>query len=68
LIVYKDLNNLPNKESAQALVNFLWWATHDGQKFAPELGYAPLAPAVQKKVEKALETIAYKGEALTIER
>jgi phosphate transport system substrate-binding protein len=68
LIVYKDLNNLPNKESAQALVNFLWWTTHDGQKFAAELDYAPLAPAVQKKVEKAIEAITYKGESLTIEK
>jgi phosphate transport system substrate-binding protein len=66
LIVYKDLNNLSNKESAQALVNFLWWATHDGQKFADKLNYAPLAPAVQKKVEQALKTITYKGEPLKI--
>jgi phosphate transport system substrate-binding protein len=66
LIVYKDLNNLPNKEAAQTLVDFLWWATHDGQKYAPELDYAPLAPAVQKKVEAALKTITYKGEPLKI--
>lgn len=66
LIVYKDLNNLPDKEAAQTLVNFLWWATHDGQKLAAKLDYAPLAPAVQKKVEEALKTITYKGEALKI--
>ena len=66
LIVYKDLNNLPDKQSAQALVDFLWWATHDGQKFAPKLDYAPLAPAVQKKVEQALKAITYKGESLKI--
>ena len=66
LIVYKDLNNLPDKESAQALVSFLWWATHEGQSFAAKLAYAPLAPAVQKKVEEALKTITYKGESLKI--
>jgi phosphate transport system substrate-binding protein len=66
LIVYRDLNNLPNRESAQVLVDFLRWATHDGQKFASELDYAPLAPAVQKKVEAALKTITYKGEPLKI--
>ncbi len=66
LIVYKDLKNLANKEAAQDLLSFLWWATHDGQKFAAELGYAPLAPEVQEKVEEALKTITYRGEALTI--
>lgn len=66
LIVYKDLNNLSDAKSAQTLANFLWWATHDGQKFAAKLDYAPLAPAVQKKVEEALKTITYKGEPLKI--
>jgi len=28
-----------------ALVRFLWWATHDGQKDAASLGYAPLPAA-----------------------
>ena len=64
LIVYKDLRNLANKEAAQQLVDFLWWATHDGQRYAAELGYAPLAPEVQKKVEKALKTRDYKGRRL----
>ncbi|HJQ80175.1 MAG TPA: phosphate ABC transporter substrate-binding protein PstS [Lacipirellulaceae bacterium] len=66
LIVYKDLNNLPNKEAAQALVDFLWWATHDGQQYAAELDYAPLAPEVQAKVEQALKVISYKGQSLRI--
>ena len=44
LIVYKDLNNLPSKQAAQTLVDFLWWTTHDGQRYAAELDYAPLAP------------------------
>ena len=68
LIVYKDLNNLPGKNEAQALVDFLWWVTHDGQKFASELDYAPLAPAVQKKIEQALKTISYKGQGLNVGR
>ena len=66
LLVFKDLNNLPSKADAQALVDFLWWAIHDGQQFATELDYAPLAAPVQAKVEEALKTITYKGEALTI--
>lgn len=66
LIVYRDLNNLENKEEAQALVDFLWWATHGGQKFAEELDYAPLAEPVQKKVEGALRMLTYKGERLKV--
>jgi phosphate transport system substrate-binding protein len=66
LIVYKDLNNLEDKETAQALVDFLWWAIHDGQKYAEELDYAPLAPGVLGHVEQALKNLTYKGEALTV--
>jgi phosphate transport system substrate-binding protein len=66
LIVYKDLKNLPDKASAQGLVDFLWWATHDGQKHAAEIGYAPLAAEVQKKVEEALKGVTYKGEPLKV--
>ncbi len=66
LIVYKDLKNLPDQKSAQALVSFLWWATHDGQKYAAELGYAPIAAEVQQKVEQALKSVSYKGEALKV--
>jgi phosphate transport system substrate-binding protein len=66
LIVYKDLRNLSDKESAQDLVSFLWWVTHDGQKHAAELGYAPLAPEVREKVEQALKGVNYKGEMLKV--
>jgi phosphate transport system substrate-binding protein len=65
LIVYKDLKNVKSKEQAKGLFDFLTWATHDGQKFAAELDYAPLAPAVTKKVEEALAKIQYQGSALS---
>lgn len=65
LIVYKDLDNVKSKEQAQQLLNFMWWATHDGEKLAPELDYAPLSQGVQQKVEEALKVVTYKGEALT---
>jgi phosphate transport system substrate-binding protein len=66
LIVYKDLRNLSNKKSAQDLWSFLWWVTHEGQKHAMELGYAPLAPEVRAKVEQALKSVNYKGETLKV--
>jgi phosphate transport system substrate-binding protein len=66
LIVYKDLRNLSSKHSAQDLVSYLWWATHEGQTHATELGYAPLALEVRGKVEQALKTLNYKGEVLQV--
>lgn len=65
LIVYKDLKNVKSKEQAQALYDFLWWSTHAGQKFAKELDYAPLAPAVLKKVEGALTLVKFQGAPLS---
>lgn len=66
LIVYKDLRNLPDQKAAQNLADFLWWATHAGQRYATELGYAPLAPEVQSKVEAALKTLNYRETRLQI--
>ena len=66
LIVYKDLDNVKSKEQAQALVDFMWWATHDGEKLAADLDYAPLSEGVQKKVEAALKMVTYKGQELSL--
>ena len=66
LIVYKDLRNLRNRDAAQDLVSFLWWATHEGQRYAAELGYAPLAQEVRTKVEQALKSVNYQGEPLKV--
>jgi phosphate transport system substrate-binding protein len=41
-----------------ALVKFLNWALHDGQKYAPPLYYAPLPPQVIALEEKQLKQIA----------
>jgi phosphate transport system substrate-binding protein len=63
LIVYKDLSTKKDltAEQARALGEFLWWATHDGQKFATALDYAPLSAGVQQKVEAALGTLTFQG-------
>jgi len=49
LLVYE---NPKDKVQAKAFVDFMKWALSDGQKFAPELGYAPL-PAEIVKLELA---------------
>ena len=41
----------------KAIVDFLRWATHEGQKYADELDYAPLPPVLIDLVEKKLMTI-----------
>src|SRR6185295_7070 len=64
LIVYKDLGNVKSAEQAKALADFLWWATHDGQKLAAALDYAPVGANVKTKVEEALRTVTYKGAPL----
>ena len=53
LLVYEK-----NKaEVGAALKGFLRWMAADGQKLAPELGYAPLPEKVRGMVVKAVETL-----------
>lgn len=61
LIVYKDMGNLPSPEAARALADFLWWSTHDGQKIAAEMDYAPLSDGVRAQVESALKGLSFGG-------
>ena len=44
--------NPKDKAQSKAMVDFMRWALTEGQKFAPELGYAPL-PADVVKLEMA---------------
>jgi phosphate transport system substrate-binding protein len=61
ILVYKDQKDAAKGE---ALVKFLWWATHDGQKSAPALDYAPLPDAVVKKVEGTLKGLTIDGKSV----
>jgi phosphate transport system substrate-binding protein len=45
----------------RALVEFLWWATHDGQKYAPTLLYAPLPKSLIGRIERTLKSVTIKG-------
>lgn len=46
---------------ARALVEWIWWATHEGQTFAETLGYAPLPAPVVTLLEARLKTITAGG-------
>src|SRR5206468_518245 len=54
LLVYKDQ---VDETKGRAVVKFLWWMSHEGQKYAPDLLYAPLPPQVAKQIEGALSQI-----------
>ncbi len=60
ILVYKE-QNYANKqeEKAKATVNLLWWMTHEGQKYAEPLHYAPLSKAAVAKAEKLIKSISY---------
>ena len=61
ILVYKD-----QKDGAKgkALVAFLKWAMHDGQKMNAPLLYAPIPKPVVEKVDKTLRQILYQGKSL----
>jgi phosphate transport system substrate-binding protein len=46
-----------NKAQSKEMVEFLKWALADGQKFASELGYAPLPSQVITMELAALEKV-----------
>jgi phosphate transport system substrate-binding protein len=55
LLLYQDA---ADKIQAKAMVDFMKWATGDGQKYATDLGYAPLPEAVIKQELTALQKIS----------
>ena len=61
ILLYRDQKDATK---GKALVDFLWWGTHDGEKFAEELDYAPLPAEVVKRVEAQLKTITAGGQPL----
>jgi len=47
------------KDKGPVIVEFLKWATGDGQKFATELDYAPLPADLTKKGQELLGTVTF---------
>jgi phosphate transport system substrate-binding protein len=61
LLVYRDQ---PNEVKGRALAKFLWWMSHEGQKYADDLLYAPLPSPVVKQIEAQIKQITYQGKPL----
>ncbi len=65
IILYKEQNyDGRGMDKAKALVDLVWWMTHEGQKNCEPLKYAPIpAPAVEK-AEKIIKSITYGGKPI----
>ncbi len=61
ILIYGDQRD-PVK--GKALVDFLWWATHDGQKYAPTLLYASLPKSLVQRIEGTLKSVTAQGKAM----
>ena len=61
ILVYKD-----QKDAAKgkALVDFLWWSIHDGERFAKDLQYSPLPAQIVERASAKINSITSGGKAL----
>jgi phosphate transport system substrate-binding protein len=61
ILVFKQ-----QKDAAKgkALVDFLWWGIHDGEKFAKDLQYAPLPQEIVTRAEKKINSITAGSQPL----
>jgi phosphate transport system substrate-binding protein len=50
----------------KAIVEFLWWAVHDGQKFAAALDYAPLPKPVVEMASARIKSLKVQGKQLAV--
>jgi ABC-type phosphate transport system substrate-binding protein len=68
ILIYKELYNDQtklNKTAAKDLVNFVWWAVHDGgQQYSGPLSYPTLPSSVVTLDEQTLRSITYDGSPL----
>jgi phosphate transport system substrate-binding protein len=60
-LIYKDQKD-PVK--GKAVVDFLWWATHEGQSFTKDLHYSPIPAELVQKVEGTLKSITAGGKQI----
>ncbi len=65
VISYKDLSKvMTNQDRAKALVDFLWWAIHDGQADAGPLFYGQVPAGLLAQDEAAVKSITWGGTPL----
>src|SRR5574341_546325 len=58
--------NATDATKGEALVRFLWWASHDGQPLAAPLDYAPLPPKVVERLEHTIRSLTVQGKRVDL--
>ena len=61
ILVYKDQKDAVK---GKAVLDFLWWGIHDGEKFAKDLQYAPLPQDIVKRAEAKINLVTSAGKPL----
>ena len=65
IIVYKDLSKvLKSQDRANALVDFLWWAIHEGQVDTAGLFYGSVPASLLAQDEAAVRSLNWSGTPL----
>ncbi|MGA3056912.1 MAG: phosphate ABC transporter substrate-binding protein PstS [Candidatus Limnocylindrales bacterium] len=65
LIVYKDLSKvMKSQDRANALVDYLWWAIHEGQSDSAALYYGSIPAGLLAQDEAAVKSINWAGQPL----
>ena len=65
IIAYKDLSKvLKSQDRAKALVDFIWWAIHDGQADASPLFYGSIPASLLAQDEAAVKSLNWAGTPL----
>ncbi len=62
IILYQEQSySARTRETAEELTRMLWWLTHDGQRLAAALHYAPLPGPAVLHAENGIRGITYRG-------
>ncbi|MGC8634799.1 MAG: phosphate ABC transporter substrate-binding protein PstS [Candidatus Limnocylindrales bacterium] len=61
VLLYKDYPASKATE-VKAMIDFLWWAIHNGQNYAAQVDYSAMAPALVTKAEAALKGVTVGGQ------
>jgi phosphate transport system substrate-binding protein len=65
ILLYKDQKyGDKTLEKARTVADLVWWMTHEGQKYAEPLQYAPLSKNAREKAQKILGSLNYNGTSL----
>ncbi len=61
VLLYKDYPASKATE-VKAMIDFLWWAIHNGQSYAAQVDYSAMAPDLVTKVEAVLKSVTVGGQ------